>query len=285
MMQAPPSEPTQTNGGEAPATPSYGPNNTLYVRNLNQKIKLTELKKSLMHVFSQFGPVMDIHAKKTYRMRGQAWIVFSKIESAHKAFGEMQNFNFYSQPMRVEFAKLKSDLVSKADGTFVHRPKRKKNKRPKFIPKAKKQKLNKQKTEKKEKKADIEPAAPTLAPSAPPAAAPTAYLPARDDEDDDEPDEDMPAAKAAPPSPPRLAPAPPHRILFVENLPDQCNSMMLQMLFQQYPGFKEARLVPSKPGIAFVEYQDIFTATTAKNSLQGFKITPTNLMKITFGRQ
>jgi hypothetical protein len=34
-----------------------------------------------------------------------------------------------------------------------------------------------------------------------------------------------------------------------------------------------------------VEFADEDSAATAKESLQGFKITPSNLMKITFARQ
>lgn len=34
------------------------PNSTLYVNNLNEKVKKEELKKSLYHLFSQFGPVL-----------------------------------------------------------------------------------------------------------------------------------------------------------------------------------------------------------------------------------
>lgn len=35
-----------------------------------------ELKKSLYAIFSQFGPILDIVAMKTLKMRGQAFVVF-----------------------------------------------------------------------------------------------------------------------------------------------------------------------------------------------------------------
>ena len=38
--------------------------------------------------------------------------------------------------------------------------------------------------------------------------------------------------------------APPHNILFVENLPEATTSNMLSLLFNQYPGYKEARPLP-----------------------------------------
>mmetsp|Transcript_13881 Transcript_13881/g.44758 ORF Transcript_13881/g.44758 Transcript_13881/m.44758 type:complete len:115 (-) Transcript_13881:256-600(-) len=77
----------------------------------------------------------------------------------------------------------------------------------------------------------------------------------------------------------------PNPILFVEDLPDQVNEMMLSMLFSQFPGFKEVRLVPGKAGIAFVEFESEMQSGVAMGGLQGFKITPTNLMKITYARR
>lgn len=61
--------------------------------------------------------------------------------------------------------------------------------------------------------------------------------------------------------------------------------MMLAMLFEQYDGYVEARLVEQRPGIAFVEFKDAHQAGRAKDTLQGFSITPTNQMKITFGKK
>jgi len=101
------------------------PNQTIYVQNLNEKVKVPELKKSLYHVFSQFGNILDVFADRTLAKRGQAWIVFDDLGGSTKAMREMQGFNFYGKPMRVAFAKVKSDIISKVDGTFVARPKRK----------------------------------------------------------------------------------------------------------------------------------------------------------------
>lgn len=58
-----------------------------------------ELKKSLYAIFSQFGPIMDIVALKSFKMRGQAFVVFSDISSATNALRSMQGFPFYDKPM------------------------------------------------------------------------------------------------------------------------------------------------------------------------------------------
>eukprot|EP00968_Pinguiococcus_pyrenoidosus_P021888 scaffold2952_cov312-Pinguiococcus_pyrenoidosus.AAC.3 len=38
-------------------------------------------------------------------------------------------------------------------------------------------------------------------------------------------------------------------------LPEDCNEMILGMLFQQYNGYQEVRMVPGKTGIAFVDFE------------------------------
>lgn len=60
---------------------------------------LLELKKSLYAIFSQFGPILDIVALKTLKMRGQAFVVFRDITSATNALRSMQGFPFYDKPM------------------------------------------------------------------------------------------------------------------------------------------------------------------------------------------
>lgn len=78
---------------------------------------------------------------------------------------------------------------------------------------------------------------------------------------------------------------PPNQILFLTNLPEETNEMMLSMLFNQFPGFKEVRLVPNRHDIAFVEFTTELQSNAAKEALQGFKITPTHAMKITFAKK
>lgn len=60
---------------------------------------------------------------------------------------------------------------------------------------------------------------------------------------------------------------------------------MLQLLFTQYPGFKEVRMIEAKPGIAFVEFDDDVQSSVAMQALQGFKITAQNAMAIAFAKK
>ena len=79
--------------------------------------------------------------------------------------------------------------------------------------------------------------------------------------------------------------APPNQILFLTSLPEETNEMMLSMLFNQFPGFKEVRLVPGRHDIAFVEFGNEVQSAAARDALQGFKITPTAAMKISFAKK
>lgn len=106
------------------------PNHTIYINNLNEKIKKDELKKSLYAIFSQFGQIMDIVALKTLKMRGQAFVIFKEISSATNALRTMQGFPFYDKPMRITYSKMDSDVIAKMKGTFKERPKKPKPVKP-----------------------------------------------------------------------------------------------------------------------------------------------------------
>lgn len=100
-------------------TSDIPPNQTLYINNLNEKVKKAALKKALLAVFSPFGKVIDIVACKTARLRGQAWVVYENAAAATNALRQMQGTPLYDKPMRIQFAKAKSDAAAKQEGTLT----------------------------------------------------------------------------------------------------------------------------------------------------------------------
>ncbi|CEO95460.1 RRM domain-containing protein [Plasmodiophora brassicae] len=78
---------------------------------------------------------------------------------------------------------------------------------------------------------------------------------------------------------------PPNPILFVQNLPTTVTEGAVAALFEQYRGYREVRLIPQKPGIAFVEFEDEFASGQAMEALQGFKFTPVNPLTISFAKK
>jgi RNA recognition motif-containing protein len=173
------------------------PNNTLYVNNLNEKIKTEEIKKSLYAIFSQFGVILDILAKKSLKMRGQAFVVFKEISSATNALRAMQGFPFYNKPMKIAYSKTKSDVIARMDGTFTER-KKKRTEEP--------TRVKAEKTVSHEK--------PQL---------PTHVEPQK-----------VASSSAQQYSIAQLDQQPPNKILFLTNLPQETKQEMLNSLFQQY---------------------------------------------------
>lgn len=113
------------------AVPETRSNHTIYINNLNEKIKKDELKKSLYAIFSQFGQILDILVSRSLKMRGQAFVIFKEVSSATNALRSMQGFPFYDKPMRIQYAKTDSDIIAKMKGTFVERDRKREKRKPK----------------------------------------------------------------------------------------------------------------------------------------------------------
>ncbi|XP_026086810.1 U1 small nuclear ribonucleoprotein A-like [Carassius auratus] len=267
-------------------------NHTIYINNLNEKIKKDELKKSLYAIFSQFGQILDILVSPSLKMRGQAFVIFKEINSASSALRSMQGFPFYDKPMRIQYSKQDSDIIAKMKGTYVERDRKKEQKKPK-APNAG-----------AGKKASAATAAMAGVPAAMPGMPPLSQAPRMMPMPGQPPYMPLPgmmpppgmAPGQMPPGqmmpgqmpgqmPQQVSENPPNHILFLTNLPEETNELMLSMLFNQFPGFKEVRLVPGRHDIAFVEFDNEVQAGAAREALQGFKITQSNAMKISFAKK
>lgn len=92
---------------------------TLYlkVKNLEESIKIPALVESLREIFSEYGTVIDIVAKKSLKRKGQAFIVFDSVESAQGAIDEINGFELFDKPMHLDFARTQSDAIVKRSGT------------------------------------------------------------------------------------------------------------------------------------------------------------------------
>ncbi|CRG99565.1 U2 small nuclear ribonucleoprotein B'', putative [Plasmodium relictum] len=69
--------------------------------------------------------------------------------------------------------------------------------------------------------------------------------------------------------------------LFVQNLPNEINKNALEILFNQYPGYFEARYIPGR-NVAFIDFTSYQSGEIAMNGLQNFKITPQHPIKISW---
>jgi len=230
------------------------PNQTLFVNRLNEKIKIPELKCCLLELFSTYGEVIDIIASGSLKKKGQTFIVYRDISCATNALRALQGFNFLDKPMRIAYCKSKSDIVAHEDNTW--KPRAKAGAAPK----------------EDDKKKLANPA--MRAGTPPPVKAKSAAAPGAK----------MMAHPGAGATKSAGEDGQPSNVLFVENLPPEVNEMMLTMLFRQYPGFQEARLIKGR-NVAFIEYGDELQAGIAKHGLQGFMVTPEMALKIAFAKQ
>lgn len=74
--------------------------NSLYVTNLpSAKIQKDDLRTELYMLFSSYGPVLDIVAMKTMKMRGQAHVSFRDVQTATQAMRSLEGFEFLGRKL------------------------------------------------------------------------------------------------------------------------------------------------------------------------------------------
>lgn len=74
------------------------------------------MKEALSEIFSEYGTILEIVAKRNLKAKGQAFIVFDNIESAQRAIEEVNGFDLLGKPMSLDFAKTKSDATVLREG-------------------------------------------------------------------------------------------------------------------------------------------------------------------------
>jgi len=228
-------------------------NNTIRVNNLNEKVKGVKLKSALKAVFKQFGDILEIVTMESLKRRGQAFVVFDKLESAEDAKLRMQGFPFYDKPMKIEFAKGSSDVITRREGGVPES--------------AESRKVKRQKVWEEEKRN----------PPPPKKVKPQAEIPAI-------------SAVPAPTQRPIEAPPPtemqvPNNILFIQNLPDEMADGTLNDLFRACQGFVELRAIPGRSDIAFVEFDDEMQGGMAMQMYQGYKLGASTGMVISYAKK
>ncbi|KAI3549675.1 RNA recognition domain-containing protein [Colletotrichum abscissum] len=238
---------------------------TVYVRNLEERAKVDQLKDALLQIFSDYGNVIDIVAKTNLKAKGQAFVVFDDPEAARKAIEEIQGFELFEKPMQLALARTRSDATVKSVGNDdefeLH-------KRRRLAEKDKKKAFEAAEEQKRLKRPG---------PGGAPAADARPAKAARGT-----------GLKSTNPSTTAVIPdeyLPPNKILFVQNLPDDYDIEAVTSIFGRFEGFREVRLVPGRRGIAFVEYEGEQGAITAKENTAGMVLGDTHTIKVTYQRQ
>ncbi|KAL4890210.1 tubulin folding cofactor D C terminal-domain-containing protein [Aspergillus ambiguus] len=233
------------------------------VRNLEERIKVDNLKEALSEIFSEYGNIIEIVAKTNLKAKGQAFIVFDSVDSATRAIDEINGFELFDKPMVLDYAKTRSDATVLREGGDEELEA---HKRRRLAEKERKQAHEALEAQKKLKR---------------PPGAPDAARPAK-------------TAKGAGLKPTSGAAAavipdeylPPNKILFLRDLPDNADQESLTAVFGRFEGFQEVRLVPGRKGIAFVEYENESGAISAKEATSGMPMGEAGKpIRVTYQRQ
>ncbi|OJJ81354.1 U1A/U2B"/SNF family RNA-binding protein [Aspergillus glaucus CBS 516.65] len=245
------------------ANSSIPPSPTVYVRNLQERIKVDNLKEALEELFAEYGTIVEIVAKTNLKAKGQAFIVFDNVESATNAIEEINGFELFEKPMVLDYAKSRSDATVLREGGGDELEA---HKRRRLAEKERKQAHEALEAQKKLKR--------------PAGAAPDTTRPAK-------------TTKGAGLKPTSGAAAtvipdeylPPNKILFLRDLPDNIDQDTLTSVFGRFEGFTEVRLVPGRKGIAFVEYENESGAISAKEATSGMPMGDGKPIRVTYQRQ
>mmetsp|Transcript_9016 Transcript_9016/g.12932 ORF Transcript_9016/g.12932 Transcript_9016/m.12932 type:complete len:249 (+) Transcript_9016:110-856(+) len=232
--------------------PSYPPNPTLYLSNIDWSIKKPLLKRSLVALFSRHGKVMEViclrgdsvgKGQKPKCLRGQAWVIFESLAAASAALEAERGFVFFGRPLMVNYAKEVSDRVAKRDGTYNAKARERRAKR----------KLDETGEDGAVKSVKIK-----LEGGAAPAPETSESSNAQASND-------------------------PSTLLLAKNLPSECNDMMLAMLFRQYSGYKKVNMAAGNR--ATIEFETDSQATAALKGLNGFKLSASANLDLSYVQQ
>ncbi|OKL64336.1 hypothetical protein UA08_00022 [Talaromyces atroroseus] len=110
---------TATRNGQTSTKNIGAPNQTLYIKNLPDKIQKPDIRMALYTLFATYGPILDVVVMKTVKMRGQAHIVFRDIQASTQALRALQGFDFFGKELVIAYAKGSSDVIAKLRGTYM----------------------------------------------------------------------------------------------------------------------------------------------------------------------
>ncbi|TKY88237.1 hypothetical protein EX895_002947 [Sporisorium graminicola] len=95
---------TSQSGNGASSASTAAPSPTLYIKNIEGKIKKPELRRQLHTLFSTYGRILDVVATRAPSMRGQAFVVFETPATASAAKRALSGFAFYGKPLHIDFS-------------------------------------------------------------------------------------------------------------------------------------------------------------------------------------
>ena len=261
-----------SNNSKIKPQPTYSPNPTLYLSNIDWSIKKPLLKRSLLALFSRHGKVIEVivlrgNASGGKPLRGQAWVVFESLSAASAAVEMERGFVFFGRPLMVNYAKEVSDRIAKRDGSYSAKIKERR---------AVKRKTTADGGEEGGDSAKKTKFASDVVGGGSGGASASTEI----NETSAQFTNDVEIAKKTGGFRPSNTPS---SFLLAKHLPSECNDMMLAMLFRQYSGYKEVKSFGGS--FAIIEFGNENEATSALKGVNGFKLTTSATLDLTFGER
>ena len=255
-----------------------GARHTLYINNLNEKVKIAALKEELTQLCAAFGSVLAVVARDTLRTRGQAFVVFADESAAAAARTALSGKDFHGKPLRVAFARTKSDAIAQRDGTLDERRARRALLKERRIAE---EKIARKAAKRARREVEAAVAAVATAVASDPTAAAAAAAavaagggvgvpPPATFAGTFAPLSGAPGVAAAAAAAAAVPAAP--TAVFVDSLPADATAAVVRALLERLGAaqqLKECQMVPGKPGLAFVEFCDGASAAAAVQRLNG----------------
>lgn len=222
---------------------STPPGNTLYIRNLRERVGPSRMRQLLYAVFSKFGTLIDVVMLKTKKMRGQAFVCFAELANAVRAKEELDGFSFLNRTLVIQFARTQSYALHKVQGTFQLLV----EKRRAEFEEQRRLELHQETMQQEEHIQEIA----TTALKAMAEAGPSSSISA-------------------------LHALGVHRtekhtsLLLIENAPEGITQQDVVDVFGQFDGFLKLAAVPNLKGAYLAEYEDQDQASGSKDALDGF---------------
>lgn len=233
-------------------------NRTLYLQNLNERASLRLLKHDLLEKFGEFGDILQIVAKRSLKLRGQAFITFRAAESAKRAMDTLQGHPLFGKELVIRFAKYKSDIVSRADGTFAEEhAKIEKERHDRLInpPTQTRKQIIQQLMQASAAKGYAIPTAVPVGPSVNQIVTPAGM-------------DDL------------------NKTVFVQRIPNSAAKEHIEEMFSRYAGYIEVRWVPGRADLAFVDYDTEVRANAARLGLNDHKFSDSEpMLSVTFAKK
>jgi U2 small nuclear ribonucleoprotein B'' len=251
------------------------PNATLYIKNIDWKIKKGLLRRALYSLFTRHGKVLDIITLRKDGLRGQAFVIMENIHAATAALQAEQGLTFFNKDMVIEYAHTKSDVIAKRDGDYIPKAQR-------LLQKKQKRQMNMIITEDNTSTTEV---ISTVVDDIIPTISTTIEIQIQKD--------DIASIQQSLSTTPTTT-------LVAYQLPIECNEIMLHILFQQYIGYQPpVRMIVNSitttittdpnstdtqhpPPYGIIEFDTDSNAIIAYNALNGFQLSTKETLQLIY---